>query len=186
MRLFVAVDLNRELKTALADLQGRLRRAWPGVEVRWVDPAGIHLTLKFLGEVGPDRVEAVVRALEQATAGVGPFELKLEGLGFFPGPRRARAVWVGVKEPTGRLARLQRQVEASLEPLGFAPEGREFVPHITLGRLKVPTGLPPVEDGLAARQFGRMPVREVVLMESRLGPAGATYRPVRAFGLEGG
>lgn len=184
MRLFVAIELDGGLKAALAELQARLRRVWSGVDIRWVDPAGIHLTLKFLGEVAPDRVEAVAQALAEATAGVGPFELKLEGLGFFPGPRRARVVWVGVKEPTGRLARLQRQVEARLEPLGFPPEGREFVPHVTLGRLKVPASLPLGADNLGAGQLGRMTVGEVVLMESRLSPTGAVYRPIRRFGLE--
>ncbi len=183
MRLFVAIDLNAELKAALADLQGQLRRAWPGADVRWVDPSGIHLTLKFLGEVGANKVDAVVRALAEAVAGVEPFELKLEGLGCFPSERRARVVWVGVKEPTGRLARLQRQVEVSLEGLGFAPEGREFVPHITLGRLRIPANFPPVNEGLARQQVGRMRVREVVLMESRLSPTGATYRAVSAFSL---
>jgi len=182
LRLFVAIDLSEGLKAALAELQARLRRAWAGTDVRWVDPAGIHLTLKFLGDVGAERVDAVIKALAQATAGVEPFELKIEGLGFFPSERRVRVVWVGVKEPTGRLARLQRQVEASLEPLGFAPEDREFVPHITLGRLKVPASIPGVGD-LARQQLGRMPVREIVLMESRLSPTGATYRPVTIFRL---
>lgn len=180
----MAIDLTAELKAALAELQDRLRRLWPGASVRWVDPAGIHLTLKFLGEVGADRLEAIVGALERGTAGVEPFELKIGGLGFFPGPNRARVVWVGVREPTGRLAKLQRQVEAGLEPLGFAPEGREFVPHLTLGRLKTPAGLPPPDADWADRPLGRMTVREVVLMESRLSPAGAAYRLVRAFPLK--
>jgi len=183
VRLFVAIDLTTELKAALAELQDRLRRLWSGADIRWVDPAGIHLTLKFLGEVGADRLEAIFGALERGTAGVGPFELKIGGVGFFPSERRARVVWVGVKEPTGRLARLQRQLEASLGALGFAPEGREFAPHITLGRLRAPASLPPPDSGPADRQLGRMPVREVILMESRLSPAGATYRPVRAFPL---
>lgn len=183
MRLFVAIDLSEELKAALAELQSRLRWAWAGTDIRWVDPAGIHLTLKFLGDVGPDRVGAVTKALAEATTGVEPFELKLEGLGFFPSERRARVVWVGVKEPTGRLARLQQQVEARLELLGFAREDREFVPHITLARLRFPASLAAVND-LGRGQVGRMPVREIVLMESRLSPTGATYRPVSTFRLE--
>ncbi|MER3397706.1 MAG: RNA 2',3'-cyclic phosphodiesterase [Chloroflexota bacterium] len=184
MRLFVAIDLTAELKAALAELQNSLRRLWLGAPIRWVDPAGIHLTLKFLGEVGADRLEAIFAALERGTAGVEPFELKIGGLGFFPSGRRTRVIWVGVNEATGRLAKLQRQVEAGLEPLGFAPENREFVPHLTLGRLKTPTSLLPPDASLADRPLGRMPVREVVLMESRLSPTGATYRPVRVFPLE--
>lgn len=130
MRLFIALSLPDEIREELARTQERLR----GSPVRWVAPAGIHLTLQFLGEVA----ETVVPRLVAALAGLDTalFQLALSGLGAFPTVRQPRVVWVGVGGDTTSLAALQAAVIAATAPLGFVPEARPFRAHLTLGRAR--------------------------------------------------
>ncbi len=135
VRSFIAIELPEELKQGLSRLQARLKPAsqpW----VKWVDPYSIHLTLKFLGNVGTDRLGEITRATEEATGGISPFYLEVKNLGVFPNSRRVQVVWVGVDGEIDRLARLQQRIEASLARLGFARESRSFTPHLTLARVR--------------------------------------------------
>ena len=179
MRLFLAVDLPAELRSRLEGLQRELRSLLP--QARWVRPEGIHLTLKFLGEVAPERVEELCRCVAEALPRLAPWEVEARGLGAFPSLQRPRVVWVGVEDPSGRLFELQRRLERGLVPLGF-PLERGFVPHLTLARVKGSArALPPRADG-----FGRLRVEEVVLFRSELRPEGARYSRLRAFPLRSG
>ena len=135
IRAFVAIELPDELKLALARLQDRLKsgRAAP---VKWVDPHGIHLTLKFLGDISSDMAGKVTSALEEAVRGISPFQLETGGLGAFPDLRRVQIVWVGLTGEVSRLSQLHKSIEAGLSGLGFLPEKRAFTPHLTLARLR--------------------------------------------------
>ncbi|MDI7277312.1 MAG: RNA 2',3'-cyclic phosphodiesterase, partial [Anaerolineae bacterium] len=135
VRTFVAIELDVDLRTTLGELQGRLRRAPLARLGRWVAPEGIHLTLKFLGNVPAGRVPELGEALRRACARIAPFEIAIAGLGCFPSYQRPRVLWVGVEEPTGSLERLYSAVERELERVGFRPEGRPFTPHLTLARV---------------------------------------------------
>ena len=178
-RLFVAVELPEEWRRALGRLQEGLRaRGLAGL--RWVRPEGVHLTLKFLGGVPVPHVPRIEAALRAAVVEPPDLELRLGAPGTFGGPR-PRVLWVGVTGDVPELAALQRRVEAALAPLGFAPEGRPFTPHLTLAR--VPEGAAPalrraVAQATADIRPPRAPafrVRSVSLMESHLRPGGAVY-----------
>ncbi len=168
-RLFVAIDLPAGVQEALATLCSGV----PGA--RWVDPAQLHLTLRFIGEVQGDRFRDIAEAL----TGVGgaPFDLHLDGLGHFPPRGAPRVLWAGVatSEP---LAGLRTRVETALASAGLPREGRRFSPHITLARLK---GTPPARVG---RFFEDHPlfhtdpftVDRFLLYSSTLGRRGATHR----------
>ncbi len=135
VRSFIAIKLPDELKLGLTQLQERLKlgeQPW----VKWVDPYSMHLTLKFLGNIGVDRTGEITRAIEAAAQGVSPFSLKVKDLGVFPNLRRVQVVWVGVSGDVDKLSQLQRQIESNLARLGFAPESRPFTPHLTLARLR--------------------------------------------------
>ena len=135
VRCFIAVGLPGEIRDGLARLQAQLKTGdQPGV--KWVDPYGIHLTLKFLGNVAVDRIDPITAAMEEAARGVSPFRLKVEGLGVFPNLRRVQVAWVGISGEVDRLVQLQQRLESNLAGLGFAPEGRRFSPHLTLARLR--------------------------------------------------
>jgi 2'-5' RNA ligase len=136
LRTFIAIVLDDELKHNIRRLQDGLREQVPPRSIRWVRPEGIHLTLKFLGNTPSERVERLQAALERAAETVEPFDLTVRGLGCFPNARRPRVVWVGLEEPTGKLAALRQAIEDQVAPLGFPAENRPFRPHLTLGRVQ--------------------------------------------------
>jgi 2'-5' RNA ligase len=188
IRTFIAIELTAPILASLSDLQTQMQRDLPPKLLRWVRPEGIHLTLVFLGDIAVEQVDPVAEALAEACAGHGPFTVSIAGVGCFPNVRRPRVVWVGVAEPSGELARLQREIEQALVPLGFAPEGRDFHPHLTLGRVK--GGGRPAREALGAYvdrakvRIGEMEVEAVHLMRSDLRPSGAVYTELAVVPLE--
>lgn len=188
LRLFIAIDLPDEVKALLRELQTTLGRATQAV--RWSDPNGTHLTLKFLGNTPASAVDQIVSGMQQATGDVQAFQLQTAGLGVFPNPKRPRVVWLGVEGDITRLNQLHTQIEQHVAPLGFPTEQRAFSPHLTLGRShKDPR---PAEQaqigqavtGAAAPRRVEFAVREVVLMRSELRPSGARYTPVAHVPLD--
>jgi 2'-5' RNA ligase len=156
--------------------------------VRWVRPEGIHLTLKFLGDVPADRLDAIAEAMRAACTPHPPFSLSIGGMGVFPDPRRPRVVWLGVEEPGGTLLRMQRDVDRTISPLGFPPEKRRFSPHLTLGRVKQGRTAAELEAlgqyATHARvRIGEMAVHAVYLMRSDLRPDGAVYTELATAAL---
>jgi 2'-5' RNA ligase len=152
LRLFVAVELPDGVRAALADLSGEMRRAGADAALRWARPEGVHLTLKFLGAVAPDRVETINTALRLGLRDAPALELQPQEIGAFHGgarrqpqrygPREAyhynlRVLWVGFR-PADRdgLVALADRVERALDPLGFPREQRPFSPHLTLARTR--------------------------------------------------
>jgi 2'-5' RNA ligase len=175
MRLFIALSLPDKVRRELARIQSGLQ----GAPLRWADPAGMHLTLQFLGETPEGRVAALLTALAALPA--APFTLRLEGLGAFPDLRRPRVIWVGLGGELAALSRLQAAVLAATAPLGFAPEERRFHPHLTLGRVRQQAG-PEERRALGRAVEGAAPPAPLAwaaggpaLFQSTLTPAGAAY-----------
>ena len=180
VRSFIAIELPDELKMGLTQLQAQLKlgkQPW----VKWVDPYGIHLTLKFLGNIAVDRVSEITGAMEEAAQGVSPFHLEVKGLGVFPNLKRVQVAWVGVTGEVDKLSQLQQRIESRLEPLGFASESRPFTPHLTLARLRERASLD------ERQRFGQLiagtrfevaytfKVEAISLMRSQLTREGAIY-----------
>jgi 2'-5' RNA ligase len=157
--------------------------------VRWTRPASIHLTLQFLGDVAPGKVEAIADALREVCAGQVSFTFRLRGLGVFPNPNRPRVVWVGIEEPSGTLVALQKGVSQALTPLGFEPEKRAYTPHLTVGRAARNAGrreLAEVGDLITRSEVGTLSqvlVEQITLMKSDLQPSGAVYTPLAVLAL---
>jgi 2'-5' RNA ligase len=189
IRSFVAIELPDEARAALADLQGDLKTQVPPKAVRWTRPESVHLTLQFLGDVAPGKVEAIGDALRQVCAHQAPFKFQLEGLGIFPNPNRPRVIWIGVAEPGGALVALHKGVVQSLAPLGFEPEKRAYSPHLTIGRAARHAGrreLAEVGDLVARSTVGtlaQVSVDHIVLMKSDLQSSGAVYTPLAVLPL---
>ena len=135
IRSFIAIELPDHLRLKITRLQEQLKSGGRA-PVKWVDPNSIHLTLKFLGDIDAGITGKITTALEEAVRGVHPFHLEVKGLGVFPNLRRVNVIWVGITGEVDRLSQLQRRVESSLSPLGFAAESRSFRPHLTLARLR--------------------------------------------------
>lgn len=186
LRLFVACELPDEARDALAAVQRLLRER--GAEgLRWVRPEGIHLTLKFLGEVPARRLEAIERVLARAVREPFHFSTQLAKLGSFGGSTGLRVVWVSLEGEVEGLARLAARVDAALEPLGFGRERRPFAAHLTLARVK--EGASPQErrrlfDLLRSLELPPLPavtLDAVSLMRSTLEPGGARYQCLARF-----
>ena len=176
MRLFAALPVPEPARSEVAGLLQRVRGGdWP---VRWVHEDNIHLTLKFFGEVPPDRLDVIAEALQFAVPGTGPLAMSLASPGVFPNLRRPRVVWVGVDAPPA-LELLQDRLERRSEAIGFAPEETPYHPHLTLGRMREGHRLP--TGALEQLQAGYRPVpfvvEQLVLYESIAGRGAPTYAP---------
>jgi 2'-5' RNA ligase len=185
VRAFVAIEIPEELRQALGALQADLNAQ--GFRARWVAPANIHLTLKFLGQVPVGHVGALAACLESAVRGLKGFGLRAGGLGVFPDIRRPRIVWVGLAGATAELAALQGRVEDALAALAFPRESRRFRGHLTLGRFgEKPAHRLPVDvlKAYGTAVFGDFRVRGLTLFQSVLQPGGPVYTPLAAAGLE--
>jgi len=180
MRAFIAIELPESIHEALAREQSRFRAVSP--DARWTRPEGIHLTLKFLGQISDEQVDEVKKALGQMER-FEKFTVRAKGFGFFPDARRPRVFWTGLDAPP-ELARLAAQVESAMATLGFPSENRAFSPHLTLARFNIPRPQPKLQALLAEKGdplLGTFDVSEFFLWESKLSPRGAEYRKVARF-----
>ncbi len=183
VRAFVALEVPDAVRSILAGGVDHLRSRLP--RARWVRSAGLHLTLKFLGESERGRLDRLATELRARLAGFGTVQVALAGGGFFPRPERARVAWVGgTAEGASEVAAV---VEEAAAELGWKRERRGWTPHLTLARLDRPWPGKAVEEYLAYWQAALLPAfacREAVLLASRLGPGGAVYTPLERIPLE--
>ena len=182
MRLFVALELNSKVVVSLTEL---IRRLQPHTHLRWVHPENMHLTLKYIGEWSPKRLDEVIHQLNQvrlpATEPV--LNVPLAGLGFFPNAHRPRIFWAGA-ENTPALRQLASRVDSTLQTLGIAPEVRPYNPHLTLARVRediVVDDLYRAVEDLPSREFGMISPDHFVLFESTVTEHGPVYRKVAEF-----
>ena len=183
MRLFVSVDLPPPLTAGVAAVQEALADA---DGLNFTDPGQAHLTLKFLGETDPARLDPLIDALSAAVeaAAVEPFEATVGGLGVFPSADYIRVVWLGVEPATDGFTRLFEAIEARTVELGFDPEAHDFTPHVTVARMEHAGGKELVQDALGDEHYvGTMQVDEVRLKESHLRSDGPEYETVERFPL---
>ncbi len=194
MRLFVALDLDAQIRDAIAAFMNEARRLAP--DVRWVQPESLHVTLKFIGE----QPDAKVNDIENALRGISAkaFRLSFRGSGFFPNERSARVFWIGI-EADAALAELAAKVETSIAPLGIEIEKRAFSPHLTLARAGNGSGSPARQKAdrpnrrfsalqaklseMPAPDFGTMNANEFFLYRSQLSSRGAQYTKIARLPL---
>jgi RNA 2',3'-cyclic 3'-phosphodiesterase len=185
VRLFVALEIPAAVRDNLAALlkdfralSGQLADKRP----RWVRPENLHVTLKFIGEAVPEKLDGIHAALAKIRS-ARPVELQFHGLGFFPNAAHPRVFWAGV-HASPNLPALAADVDAALETQGFAREGRAFTPHLTLARFE-PPGLHEKLRGAieerATLAYGSCEAREFHLIESELKPSGAEYASLATF-----
>ena len=169
---------------ALSDLQSTLKKQ--GLKLRWVKPANIHLTLKFLGDVSGERLRAVKNVIQEVAGSQQPFSLESRGLGVFPSVRKARVLWTGIHGDVDRLTDLQSHLDKTLAGFGFVPDKRKFRGHLTLGRVKGRIhGRALAAVITECGDFTSTPwtVDRLVLFKSDLKPSGAVYSELFAADL---
>jgi len=191
IRAFIAIPLPHPLLDRLSALQRQLESQVPSRSVRWVRAEGIHLTLKFLGDIPTEKLPDIKRALTAVARHAPACTFTVGELGCFPNPHRPRVVWVGVQEPTGRLAALQDAIEEVMAPLGYPPEGRGFTPHLTLGRVRRGARRDEVSQvgevvaGTTVESLAEISGDHFALIRSVLKPTGAEYTTLEEFPLHG-
>ena len=188
VRSFIAILLPEELRLGLSKLQVRLKTGnnpW----IKWADPNGIHLTLKFLGDVPLDRISEISQLMTEAARGIPPFHLETKGLGAFPDLKRVQVVWLGLGGKLDKLDQLHKQIESALSRLGFTPEARVFKAHLTLARLRREAS-PDERQDLGQLILNTRPekshiikVETISLMRSQLTREGARYSQLSYAGL---
>lgn len=184
MRLFFSVDVPPMLAEEIDELQQRFAAA---EGLRFTDPVQAHVTLKFLGEVDPNRLDELQAAAAEAIAGadVGPFRATVGGLGVFPSPEYISVVWTGFEAGGSELTRLHEALETATTDLGFDPEEHEFTPHVTIARMDDARGKDLVQRRLREDDptLGGFEVDEVRLTESTLTEDGPEYETVARIPL---
>lgn len=183
IRTFVCIELPPALQQRLEELQRQLQPLGGGIS--WSQSLGIHLTLKFLGDVEAGRIAAIGEAVAAAVQGFAAFTITVAGTGGFPNLSRPRVLWVGIQEKSGQLMNLQLRIEQELAALGFPREERRFSPHLTLGRVKDPEAAQAVARALQQHGFApeSFTPSGVMVMRSDLKSTGAVYTPLRSIEL---
>lgn len=185
MRTFVAIPLTEEVHQELAKLQDSLRKS--GCDIKWANPANIHLTLKFLGEIDDKQTEDIKASLAQALTGHNSFWIHIAGIGAFPRLSYPKIIWVGIDKGSKECIALARSIEEAVEKLELRKEKRPFSPHLTLGRIrtlnKKPQLISHIEKEKDFASQHKVSVNKIILFQSTLTPKGPIYTTLKEFSL---
>jgi 2'-5' RNA ligase len=189
LRIFCAVELPDDVRARAAAHISHLRATTSAapLKIGWERAEKLHLTLKFLGELEPARIEALTRAAKRAAESASKFEVTLAEAGAFPASGNARVLWLGLRDETNRLVALHERLEEECARENFPREARAFHPHITIARIRIPSA--------AARHLAKLHsetafdpvsfhVEEFVIMQSQLGAGGSRYTPLSKHELK--
>jgi 2'-5' RNA ligase len=182
-RAFIAVKVEPggELLRMISSFKALL-----GAEnIKWVDPANIHLTLAFLGDTEEKRIKSITSMLKERCTGFNEFDFILAGTGIFKNYWGPRVIWVGIRS-SEKLIMLNNIITDGLRENGFEIEDRQFRPHLTLGRVKSvkdTENLKKVLEKYRDTEFQKVEVKEVILFESILMQTGPIYKPLGSYSL---
>jgi 2'-5' RNA ligase len=185
IRAFLAIDPPEDILQAISRLQEKLMREIGG-RISWTKPQGQHLTLKFFGDISMEDVKNICSAVQNRVTSEPSLSLKIEKLGVFPGARRPLVIWCGVTGDVEKLSVLQKQLDNDFAGIGFPRENRPFRAHLTIGRIKDPSGLTGISEALTkynAFAAGEFVCKKLILFQSRLTPQGAIYTKLAEFAL---
>jgi 2'-5' RNA ligase len=188
MRVFIAIDIDEQIRTALADLQEELqgKADIKRSDTKWVNPENIHLTLKFLGEIKDNQIMDICNITGGVASWHKSFELDIESVGHFGG-RSARVLWVGTGQNREKLLQLQQDLEQKLDEAGWPKEARKFSGHLTLCRIRnARAGIKLAQLAQDYKDFnlGTMPVDSVSVYQSQLTPQGPIYTVLGRYELQ--
>ena len=190
LRAFIAIEISREARDELIEVTSQLKRH--GVTgVRWVKPDGIHLTLKFLGDIDPPLVDSLLEAIRTSANGTSPFTIGLAEIGAFPKADSPRVIWAGIEGDAEVLVNLQRRIDQAASLVASIPtETRPFKPHLTLGR--TPGNVSTNDRRKIGEALAKVTLNsrvswladEIKLIRSTLTPEGAVYNTLGSVKLD--
>src|SRR5574341_2447866 len=174
IRLFIAVEISEEIRKKLATFQDTLKKL--DVDVGWVTPRNLHITLKFIGYIDEEKIDTVVTIIRESVTHIKPFDLQYVGVGAFPTNKNPRVIFANVINSGGFLTKIHERLDNQFMGLGIEHETRKFEAHLTVGRIKTRRNVGKLIEGLNSYNgfnFGSDHVAQVVLMKSDLSPEGA-------------
>jgi RNA 2',3'-cyclic 3'-phosphodiesterase len=182
VRVFFSVEIPDEIKENIEKLIGGLELG----PMKWINKKNMHITLKFLGRVEDNKIESLVKTVEELLKGFGPIKIGFGGFGAFPDPKHPRVIWSGINGGAGELKKLADKIEDELCKKGYGEEEREFSPHLTIGRIKES-----IDTAALSRFFkeneqtspGSFVVNDISLMKSTLMKNGPVYEELKRISL---
>ena len=186
-RLFIAINLPEDVKEVLAEKQEDIRVNFEEDPVKWVAKQNLHITLAFLGSVKKNLIPVIEEELEKID--YSKFNFNLDNIEYTPNRREAKMIWVtGISD---KLKKIQKEVDKtliSINELSYKPDSRDFLPHVTLGRVKSfefrnqsLESIPLLEDEFVNLNFK---IKAFDLMESKLKRSGPEYKKIKSINLK--
>ncbi len=185
LRCFIAIGMPEPIKREISEIIELMKKY--DVDVKWVEMENIHITLKFLGKTPETLLPRIRKSLSTIALSYEPFYIKIYDIGMFPNRRYPRIIWIGV-EDSEIVKRLQKDIEDSMESLGYQREDKEFHPHLTIGRVRSQKGMANLInqlDTFKGKNLGSIEVNNIKLMRSELRPTGAKYHCLYEIPFEG-
>ncbi len=183
IRTFIAVDLPQDVKMEVDKLTTEFRNEGPGIN--WVKAGNLHITMRFLGDIDENMVPELAENIKTNTCGFSKFDLSLKGLGGFPNLIMPRVIWIGTEGGKRKLLDLATSVELACIGSKFGKSDKRFLPHLTIGRVKTPSGIEKLLKKIERTPFESLPfeITEVTIFKSELSPAGPKYTALEKIEL---
>jgi len=180
MRVFIALELPKEVKAEISKIQQDLKKA--GVQARWVQSTIVHLTLVFLGSITPDKVKPIEEIISEATGQIGPIELHLNKTGCFPDPTKARIIHLELGGELDKLNLLVAKIRKGLKKQKIWFDEKPFHPHLTLGRIRKRRNLTSAIKGVKVKK-SEFIANKISLYKSTLTTTGPVYSELKQISL---
>jgi len=188
MRTFIAITLPKEIKDSLSGILETLKATQ--ADVKWVAPANIHLTLKFLGEIDDKKIQEIAEIMEIVAKNKPAFTMSASSLGAFPKPDYPRVIWLGLDKGAQEAKEIAEDLEENIAKLGIPKETRPFSSHITLGRLRSPAKkgrlIQELQNPIGILKGNNLEfsVTQITLFKSTLTPSGPVYQALKTASLK--
>ena len=189
MRAFIAVDFPETILKKLSEIISFFQSQVPDEAVKWVAPENTHLTIKFIGDLPPDRLGQVKDILQSSLEKQKAFEIAIKGLGMFPNKRAPRVIWLGISEGEP-LITIHHKLDTALEKADINRDKREFSPHLTIARIRGKTDRKMTQEigktlsEYKIRSLGRVTIEQITLYQSDLTSTGPIYTPLLTIPLD--
>lgn len=184
IRCFIAIPLAESARKDLLSIQKHLKTA--DADVKWVKEPNLHITLRFLGDRPLKKIEAVTDLLQSSFRQQAPFEIGIDHLGVFPNERSPKVLWAGAGHHGGKIKDIAARLEDGLNRLGIPKEKQEFVPHITLGRVRSAKNTKALMEKLRGHSLSSpilSAVSRITFYKSTLTAEGPVYEPITTVEL---
>ncbi len=175
-RTFIGIPLSPHARGILQNIQNDFKNL--NADVKWVPPDNIHMTLKFLGEIQPQKLKSIQNIFPSLFQNFSRFDVAITRLGAFPNAQKPRVIWAGITQNAELLTEIAAQLENALGKLGFPKEDKKFSPHMTLGRVRSFKNIEKLSESIDAYQKFlpiTEPIETIVLFKSTLASQGSIY-----------